>query len=154
VIINNANDLNRARAGISASALVYGDKLAINSMAVLDGIADGYGYIFCSPKTLETFSAGELTFGQDWWVHWLLMSAIAKDFPVHKIEHACAYRIRQPVIARYAEQVISSRACISSILAQYLPSEFKTIPSLKLSFDIESGDFEKFARSFVGSRAA
>lgn len=154
VIVDDAAYLAGTIAGYSDRALIYGDKLAINSTNVLDGIADGYGYFFCAPKILGSFTPGDLTFGQDWWVHWLLMTAIAKGYPVHKIERTCAYRIKKYVKPILAEQVISSRACISSVLAQYLPQEFKTIPSLKLSFDIESGDFEKFARSFVGSRAA
>ena len=154
VIIDKADQLSATVGSYSAPTLIYGDKLAVNSTIVLDGIADGYGYFFCPPTTLATFSPGELTFGQDWWVHWLLMSAIAKDYPVQKIEDVYAYRIRKSIKAVLAEQIISSRACISSVLAQYLPSEFRSIPSLKLSFDIETSDFEQFARSFIASRAA
>ncbi len=154
VIIDAADKLSATVGSYPEGALVYGDKLAVNSTAVLDGIADGYGYFFCDPKMVTTFTPGELTFGQDWWVHWLLMSAIAKGHPVHKIEEVHAYRIRKYIKAVLAEQIISSRACISSILAQYLPSEFRAIPSLKLSFDIETSDFEKFARSYIASHAA
>ncbi|MGR9091069.1 MAG: sulfotransferase, partial [Gammaproteobacteria bacterium] len=154
VVIDKAVALAHRLAALKGKALYYGEKYAVNSTTVLDGVADGYGYFFASPGDLVRFNPGPLTFGHEWWIHWILMTAIADKFSVHKIAEPHAYRIRQPFSTRYDEQIHSSKACIASVLAKYLPAEFRKIPSLKLSFDIESGDFEKFARSFVGSRAA
>lgn len=154
VVIDKTEALAQRLAPPKRKTIVYGEKYAVNSTAVLDGVADGYGYFFASPGDLARFNPGPLTFGHEWWIHWILMTAIADKFAVQKIAEPHAYRIRQPFTTPYDEQVHSSKACIASVLAKYLPAEFRTIPSLKLSFDIESGDFEKFARSFVGSRAA
>jgi glycosyltransferase involved in cell wall biosynthesis len=154
VVIDRPAMLAHSLATLKRQTVCYGDKFAVNSTAVLDGIADGYGYFFASPGDLARFNPGPLTFGHEWWIHWILMTAIADKFSVHKIAEPHAFRIRQQFSTPYDEQVHSSKACIASVLAKYLPPEFRQIPSLKLSFDIESGDFEKFARSFVGSRAA
>jgi len=154
VVIDAADTLAENLGGIQDRTLVYGEQVAVNSAAVLDGFADGYGYFIGAPQHLARFNPGQLTFGHDWWIHWLLMTALADGFALHKISERHAYRIKKDFRTPYDEQVVSSKACIASILAQYLPAEFKTIPSLKLSFDIESADFEKFARSYVASRAA
>lgn len=154
VVIDQPVALARQLAALKGQAIGYGEKFAVNSTAVLDGVADGYGYFFAPPGSLARFNPGPLTFGHEWWIHWILMTAIADKFSVHKIAEPHAFRIRQQFSTPYDEQVHSSKACIASVLAKYLPAEFRQIPSLKLSFDIESGDFEKFARSFVGSRAA
>lgn len=154
VFIHEPATLARDLAAIKGNSVCYGEKFAVNSTAVLDGIVDGYGYFFARPGALARFNPGALTFGHEWWIHWILMTAIAEQFTVRKITSKHAFRIRQCFSTPYDEQVHSSKTCIASVLAKYLPPEFRQIPSLKLSFDIESGDFEKFARSFVGSRAA
>ena len=154
VFISKPEALAKRLARFPANALIYGGKHGVNSLTILDGIADGYGYFFCAPQTLRDFAPGDLSFGSDWWVHWLLMSALAKDLPVKKLDSVFAYRVRKFRQTFVDEQKRSSAACISSVLSQYLPTEFRNIPSLKLSFDVESQDFEQFARSFVASRAA
>lgn len=154
VVIDEPATLARQLAALKGKTVWYGEKFAINSTAVLDGIVDGYGYFFAPPGELARFNPGALTFGHEWWIHWILMTAIADKFTVHKIAGQHAFRVKECFSTPYDEQVHSSKACIASVLAKYLPPEFRQIPSLKLSFDIESGDFEKFARSFVGSRAA
>lgn len=154
VFIDEPTLLARQLAALKGKTVCYGEKFAINSTSVLDGIMDGYGYFFARPGELARFNPGALTFGREWWIHWILMTAIADKFTVQKIPSQHAFRVRQGFSTPYDEQVHSSKACIASVLAKYLPPEFRKIPSLKLSFDIETGDFEKFARSFVGSRAA